>query len=266
MRGIEAFPNRHNGFSDLNKEAEALKESMKSLIELQECDNRIRRIQTWKNEAPRKITAIEEELHAAQAEFQEDTLQLEALKKEKRKIELELQDLESKIARSGLKLSQIKSNKEYQAALKEIEDLKAMQFSTEDRILQIMEAIDASEKRCQANRIKQKGLEQKVEHEKKLIFEELSKLDMELEGLERERVTFCGLVDRDLLKRYDFLKERKGGQAVSAVIRGICQTCHMNLPPQKFNELLKGNALMACPFCQRIIYWEAEEPPAEAKE
>ena len=29
----------------------------------------------------------------------------------------------------------------------------------------------------------------------------------------------------------------------------------MNIPPQMYNELLVTNELMACPYCNRIIYW-----------
>ena len=42
---------------------------------------------------------------------------------------------------------------------------------------------------------------------------------------------------------------------MSAVVGGVCQTCHMGIPPQRFNELRRGDALMSCSNCKRIIYW-----------
>ena len=49
------------------------------------------------------------------------------------------------------------------------------------------------------------------------------------------------------------------GQAISSVIQGVCQICHMGIPPQKFNELMRGEALMTCPNCNRMIYWGGDE-------
>ena len=81
----------------------------------------------------------------------------------------------------------------------------------------------------------------------------------EFKNLEKERNTFYQTMDQDLFKRYVFLKERKGGHAISSVVKGVCQTCHMGIPPQKFNELIKGKSLLTCPNCQRIIYWGEDE-------
>jgi predicted nucleic acid-binding Zn-ribbon protein len=50
-----------------------------------------------------------------------------------------------------------------------------------------------------------------------------------------------------------------GGRAVGPVKNGICQACNMNIPPQRFNELIKGNSLLFCPNCRRIIYWAEDE-------
>jgi predicted nucleic acid-binding Zn-ribbon protein len=33
----------------------------------------------------------------------------------------------------------------------------------------------------------------------------------------------------------------------------------MAIPPQKFNELIRGDKLMNCPNCARIMYWAEDE-------
>ena len=181
------------------------------------------------------------------------------LKKDRRKIEQDIQDLEGKIEKSNIKLSNIKSNKEYRAALKEIEDIKKVQFQTEDRAIQIMEDIERLEKVCLENKDKQGEMRLEFEKDKDNITRELDGLGKELKNLEKERNTFYQTMDQDLFKRYVFLKERKGGHAVSSVVKGVCQTCHMGIPPQKFNELIKGKSLLTCPNCHRIIYCGEDE-------
>jgi hypothetical protein len=88
---------------------------------------------------------------------------------------------------------------------------------------------------------------------------ELKALDAVLESLENERSEFCKAIDEGLLKKYDILRRNKEGLSISPVVKGICQACHMGIPPQKFNELIRGDTLMSCPYCSRIIYWGEDE-------
>ena len=233
------------------------------LIQLQDCDNRIQATTNRKNEAPLKVQQLEDELKDADLKLQEDNNRSEALKKDRRTLEQEIQELESKIEKSNVKLSHIKSNKEYTAALKEIEDVKNLINLTEDKVIQYMEEIEAVEKICLANKEHQQEMEKDFEEKKKEVEIELAALDKDLKSLENERTQFSQVVDQDLYKKYLFLKERKGGQAISPVIGGICRTCNIGPPPQKFIELQKRDALLTCPNCHRMIYWEEEKGEEE---
>lgn len=48
----------------------------------------------------------------------------------------------------------------------------------------------------------------------------------------------------------------------------ICPSCHIAIPPQDFNEMLRGEHIMSCPNCQRLIVWRddflADDPEALA--
>ena len=164
-------------------------------------------------------------------------------------------DLYLSTCASNTKLAHIKSNKEYKAALKEIEELKRGKNLTEDKALQIMEEIEELEKKCLENKDHQREFKKKFEKDRDRILEEINELERELDGLKKKRGEFVQTIDQELLKKYLFLKERKGGQSISPVVGGVCQTCHMGIPPQKFNELIKGHSLLTCPNCDRIIYW-----------
>jgi predicted nucleic acid-binding Zn-ribbon protein len=110
-----------------------LKDKIGDLIVLQDCDNRIRAIMDKRNEGPLRVKKLADELDAFERKFQEKRDRLDLLKKDGSKIDQEIQELEEKIEKSNIKLSLIKSNKEYKAVLKEIEDLKHVKFQTEDR-------------------------------------------------------------------------------------------------------------------------------------
>ena len=55
------------------------------------------------------------------------------------------------------------------------------------------------------------------------------------------------------LKTYDTLLSKRG-YAVAPVIKGVCQGCHMALPPQLNNILARMESIETCPRCVRLVY------------
>ena len=236
-----------------------MKDKLLVLIQLQECDNRIAKVLQSKELAPLRIQKLEDELRTVENQFKADEDQLEAFRKDRRQLEREIQELDGKIEKSSAKLTQIKSNKEYTAALKEIDDIKTIKFQTEEKAIQMMETAEELERKCKGHKETLKSLKDQSEKDKDAVKTELLGLEKDLDALQKERSQLCCDFDQGLLKKYVFLRERKGGLAISSVVTGVCQTCHMGIPPQKFNELIRGNDLMTCPHCNRIIYWGEDQ-------
>lgn len=236
-----------------------MKEKIIGLIRLQECDNQIKKIKAGKKEGPLKIQNLEDEFNAFLLKSQGKYDKLEKLKKDRRRMEQDIQDFETREEKSQIRLNSIRSNKEYTAVLKEIEDLKKEKTLAEDKVLQLMEEIEESEKDYQKDQKEQAELKIKFESDKDEIEKELESLDKQLLSLEKRKAELCEGIDRELLEKYHFLKERKGGLAIGSVIEGVCQACNMEIPPQKFNELIKGHSLMTCPNCNRLSYWGEDE-------
>lgn len=244
---------------DQRFEEKKLEKTIKNLITLQNCDLRHNQVKQKKQEAPSKLKTIQKELEQKQQQMDEDLSKSQSVKKEKRQIEQEIADLESRIEKSKGKLTNIKSNKEYSAALKEIEELEREKNYREDRILEIMEQADVIEAQCAAIEKEKEATKKQYEADQKAIQAEMAALEEELKQYEAENVRIRVEIDDALLKKYDYIKERKEGIGLSAVVKGICQGCHMGIPPQKFNELMRGDVLMNCPHCMRIIYWGEDE-------
>ena len=234
-------------------------EAIKNLISLQDCDFRVKEIKRRKAEGPARLKTLETDLKLLENQMDEELSKIDSIKRERRKIEQDIQDLEGRIKKSGEKLANIKSNKEYGAALKEIAKLEREKTQLEDRALEIMEEIEAIEAKCAASKEKRIEFQRKFEQDQKEVKEELKTLDGELESYENQRLGIRKEIDATLLKQYDNIGGHKGGIAVSSVIKGVCQACHLGIPPQKFNELMRGDVLMNCPHCMRIIYWGEDE-------
>jgi len=232
-----------------------LKDTINCLIQLQDYDSRIQEIITKRKEGPLKLQKLNDELDSMMKRFQEQKDRLESLKRDRGGIEQDIQDMENRIGKSDMKLSNIKSNKEYQAALKEIDDLGRIKYEMEDNVLQIMEEIEELEKVCDKNKDEKEELGKKIKLDQDQISRELDAMEKECKDLEKERVTFTQTIEQEFFKQYLFIKERKGGKAISPVIGGVCQSCHMEIPQQTYNEMIRGRSLLSCTNCDRFIYW-----------
>lgn len=231
-------------------------EQLKLLVKLQNIDWRINKIVREKEKMPLKFEELHRNLEASEEDFKKVVESEKDLQKKRRQIEMDLDEISEQIRKSKSRLLEVKTNKEYRAMLKEIEERERLTSNKEDEALDILEEIEklASEidkKRRIMEAMKKKHKKERIKLEGKMVG-----LEKEQTGLSMDRDSLVKHIDPKLVKRYNFIKERRNGTAVVAVKHAICQACHMNIPPQVYNELQRGDQIMTCPNCQRIIYWE----------
>jgi predicted nucleic acid-binding Zn-ribbon protein len=151
----------------------------------------------------------------------------------------------------------VKTNKEYQSLLKEIEDVKIRNSKVEDEMIECLDSMDDAEKAMASDKNEYLRLAAQIKSEKEDILQAAEQSKQKLAELENDRKGVSDKIDSGLFKKYDLLKEsNKGGLAVVPVKDALCHGCNVNLPPQLYNELYRGDTLKFCPNCQRIIYWE----------
>jgi hypothetical protein len=158
---------------------------------------------------------------------------------------------------------EIKSNIEYKAMLKEIAFKEDQRDHKETRVLELMELMEAQKRSLaeQDQSLREQG--ELVAGRSKEVAAEVAKLKAELAVLEKQRKELRKGIPAPLLKRYEFIRQRRNGTAISPVHEGVCNGCHMNILPQQFIDLQKGVEILQCPHCQRILYWQDEEEALE---
>jgi hypothetical protein len=168
------------------------------------------------------------------------------------------------IKKSEAKLSSVKTNKEYQAFLKEIDDLKEKNSKLEDDMIEFLDRIEDAENTLNERMTEYSELQTRLNNEKETIEKETEAGKRQLEKLDAERNTVTAGIDAGLLATYNKTKSLQGnGIGIVAVTNAVCEGCNMNIPPQMYNELQRGDGLKTCPICDRIIYWKDENKRSE---
>lgn len=206
---------------------------------------------------PLKISEVEIPLKGEEAVLSKLKQENEILGKKKREKESQLDDLNEKIRKLKARTTEIKTNKEYQAHLKEIESAEKELHDLEDEILVIMEEIDTFSKDIKLAEERIKAEKSKVEAIKEKIESGILESQKELESLKEKREKIVESMSGEVYNLYMSLMESGGGVAVAEVKEEVCQGCNMNIPPQLYVEIKRNEDIIQCPQCHRILYYKS---------
>ncbi len=156
------------------------------------------------------------------------------------------------------KMMQVQTSREHQALLKEIEESKRVIKESREQLLVIATEIKETENKAAEMDNLLVGEQILLSEETEAVKKKIKKITSKRKAVITKRNKLSRELNGSLLKRYDKLIKKRNGLAVAKAVDGVCQGCYMSVPPQQFNEILKGDKLHYCPTCQRIIYFEEE--------
>jgi predicted nucleic acid-binding Zn-ribbon protein len=233
-----------------------LKKQILFLIKLQEIDSEITRLKIREKALPGEKESLEEELERFEETVKEEKKRLDDLNNTHGEKEKDLRIGIENAKKTKSRLLEVKTNKEYEATLKEIDAINTKNSSIEDEIISLLEEIDRVGKDLETREKELVEYRGKYEGDIKKVETELSSIASVLKDMVGKDRDIREKVDSDLIRKYDVLREKRNGQAVVPAWKEICSGCHMNIPPQLYNELQRYENVITCPNCNRVIYWK----------
>ncbi len=235
-----------------------MNEEIKQLTELQVIDLEIAmfdaEINSEQDEFAKRVEAFDER----QASIIELKDKIEAAEAQRREFEAELSDEINRIKERQSKMMQVQTNREYQSLLKEIEDAKKNMKEKEEEIVSLMETSEADSKIMAEQENLTADEKTALDEESAKAKKQSAKIERKKKKIVTKRKAMAKHIDTAVLRNYDMLRARRNGKAVVGVIKGVCQGCFMSIPPQHFNNILKGDRMLNCPICQRILFHDPE--------
>ena len=233
-----------------------LKSQISNLSKLQTIDSEIYALRAEKESKPLEIKAIEssfEEKKQHLAALEKKLLDLQKQRKDK---ELELASKEESTKKLQTQLYSLKTNKEYQAMLQEIDGVKADASVIEDKILELFEQVDSVKSETEQEKQRLKEGEKLFLDQKKKIEERIKEIDDRLAQLEAQRKQLMPDIEPKILAQYERILLNRDGLAIVSVKDNSCQGCNMLVPPQVINLIKMYERIVTCEVCNRILYIE----------
>lgn len=238
-----------------------MNEQLNFLIELQELDSFIISMAERIEMIPRQLDQFNSPLKQVTELFQKTKTKYTTLIKKKKEKDLQLDEMQDRINKLKSRSGDIKTNKEYEAHLKEIQAFEKNVSKVEDELIAVMEEIETFEKELKVEEMKVKKAEEDYKLQEKILGEEQKKFRAELETEKAKRKDFVSRLDEEYYTQYMNLLKRYGDKVVVETRNEICLGCNTNIPPQLYNDIKKGDVLYNCFFCKRFLYIK---PPTES--
>ncbi len=240
----------------------SLREKLKALEELQQVDIELAEVKAEAEAVPRRRTAIEADVSVVRKAWQGEQDRLAGIEREKRSQEQTVASERDKVKKWEGRLAEIRTPREYAALSREIdiarktnesvgEQTKLLTAQAEELAL----SIEALQEKLDE---KEAGAQEELEG---LVLREAAFVERTT-ALNARRADLANRVEPAILQRYENIRKRRGGIAVTQVTGGTCRGCNRQIPPQMAIILVRANTIENCPNCNRIIYVPEAVSPA----
>lgn len=231
-----------------------LKSQIGHLVSVQTIDSEIYALKEEKESKPQEIQQLETSFQEKKQHLATLETKILDLQKQRKENEIELASKEENMKKLQTQLYSLKTNKEYQTMLQQINNTKADASVVEDKILVLFEEADKMKSEIEQEKQKIKQQEQLFNESKKEIENRIKEIDDRLSQLEAQRTQALFGIEHRILTQYERILHNRDGLAIVKVKNDSCAGCNMMVPPQVINLIKMYEKIITCEVCNRILY------------
>ena len=235
-----------------------MEQDLRHLILLQELDVEIRQLEGEIASLPTRQSDLERAFAQSVSEYL--TLQTSLDTSLGRKLELE-RDIEveqEKHQRFKADLMRASNEREYAAALREVDYTRKAIGSMETEVIKLLEETEKLEAELRERTPEMESRRQEVDAQLARWREAAAQQAARLVELRGRRPALLDVLSPAARSDYDRLSRMRSGLALAEARAHSCQACRMSLRPQVFNDIRRGDRLINCENCGRILYFVSQ--------
>ena len=242
--------NLQNGLKEAH-----LNPELSQLISLQDVDVEIKRIKAEIESLPAKRNEMESQFATENREFLDLKQHLDDALSQKSHLESEIEAEQQKLEKFKADQMKATNEREYSTSVREIDNARKTISALETEVLKLMEQVEKLDAQVKERFPEIEAKRQELET-KLTEYEALAKTDAgKLEALLGERVPMLETLSSETRATYDRMSRIKSGLALSEARDYKCLACRMTIRPQVFNDIRRGETLITCENCGRILFY-----------
>lgn len=238
---------------------DTVRQNIDSLIKLQEAETEIVRLNDILEKVEKQKLDLEKQLKEFGQAFEEEKEKLERQKSECEDLQAEIQVIDARIIKSNETLRMVRTNKEYQLLLREVDDNKNRKDAFETQLLEHLDVKEMLQEKVDELEKEYTLLRDRITEEQSAI-EKKSSDDRELlEEFYEKQKSVGETLSSSTMTMFKKISKMNRGLAVVNVKNEVCMGCFMNIPPQLYIEVMRCNSVISCPQCSRILYFKEDQ-------
>ena len=233
-----------------------MKAELSHLIALQNADTNIRRLQAEIESIPERRAEIEKEFDQRAFEIRALEERRDNARTERARLESEIFEQKQRAERADRNLMAAKKPDEYTAAIREADAARKQISTFETQVLEQMEIADQAEKDLteRAPEVEKLGADMKARF--KAFDEQVQTQQQQVENAKAERERLMTELPKATSAMYKRIASRiRDGVAMAEARNGACMACYMALRPQIMADVRRGEEVITCDNCNRILYY-----------
>jgi len=228
---------------------------IEQLVMLQQIDGEVISLKTELENAPLEIQTLEKKYQDIETQRGIVREKLEYLNTQLKRLATDMEEDHTRLKKSKSKMMMVGNTKEYHAMVREMDNLEKLNRSRDEEKAAFTDELTRQTVADQEADSQVEIVRAELESARKSLNERMSVAQKRLDLLTGQRKESCRELPPPILSRYEFIRSRLPNPVIVSVDQGVCSGCHISIPPQAFIELQKGNQILSCPNCQRLIYW-----------
>ena len=243
-----------------------MKAELQKLIALQNLDTTIRKLETEQQAIPERRAEIEREFDQRAFEIRALESRRDEAKHTRARLENDVVEQRGRAERAERNLMSSKRQEEYTAAIREADSARKQISALETQILEQLEQLEQTEAALKERADEIASLNSDREARLKAFDEESGMIGDRLAAARKERDEVFANLPKQMSGLYTRIKSRiRDGIAVAEARNRSCSACFMALRPQVMAEIRRGEEVLTCDNCGRILYFvPAESLQADA--
>lgn len=234
-----------------------VQQDLANLQKLQELDLKTIDIRNELDDIPNQIEDVRENVETIRAILQKEQTRLEDAEGWKRDKENEISLQNELLNKSKAKLQGARNDKENKAAQREIDTIKKNISDQEKELIELMEAIEQYRIAIDEHKKEFAELENHLKASDDEGKARMDEIKATLDAAEGGRKELTVQISQNVLRLYERI-QRKLGNAIVQIDEPICSGCNVGVLPQKYIELQRGESVISCQNCMRILVYTGE--------
>lgn len=209
-------------------------------------------------ELPKTLDGSTESLERFKKEYIEKNAEYEAEKAKVAALKSELEDAVRSRESGEKNMDSIKTHREYEVLDKQISEAQEREDSIRKELQKEEKILSELDDNLKSEESLIVSTEKDVNDAKQNLARDMDAFKAQLEELNAKGSQMADGIDSEIIFKFQRIiqRNRKG---IVAVKGNVCDGCHMILPAQFANEVHRGEKILFCPYCSRILFYEESE-------